>query len=140
MKMYLKDLAQLRTIFLMFWQLAQWCWDHKVKGSEKLVKPFYFKFTVAKKDEEQSLYLCDMIGPQRNLVRYENKCTCLWNPDYGKISISESGIQLKESGIQLTIGIRLQVLLTNTGIRYLESGIHSEESRIQDCLSLSCCE
>ena len=40
----------------------------------------------------------------------------------------ESGpVQLKESGIPLTIGI--QVLLTNTGIRYLESGIHSVESK-----------
>ena len=28
---------------------------------------------------------------------------------------------------------RIQLLLTNTGIQYLESGIHSIESRIQDC-------
>ena len=30
---------------------------------------------------------------------------------------------------------RIHLLLTNTGIRYLESGIHSIESRIQDCPS-----
>ena len=116
-------------------------------GSEKLVKTFYFKFTVENKDEEQSLNRCDVIGSQRNLLRYENKCTRLWNPDYGKIQlwnpeywVLESRIQLKKSRIQLTIGIRIQVLLTNSGIQYLESGIHSEESRIQDCLSFSCCE
>ena len=28
---------------------------------------------------------------------------------------------------------RIQVLLTNTGIQYQESGIHGVESRIQDC-------
>ena len=43
----------------------------------------------------------------------------------------ESGIQLKQSGIRLTIGI--QVPLTKTGIQYLESGIHGVESRIQEC-------
>ena len=30
----------------------------------------------------------------------------------------------------------IQVLLTNTGIQYLESGIHGVESRIQDCAGL----
>ena len=29
---------------------------------------------------------------------------------------------------------RIKVPLTKTGIQYLESGIHSVESRIQDCL------
>ena len=33
---------------------------------------------------------------------------------------------------------RMQVLLTNTGIQYLESGIHCVESRIQDCLGYRC--
>ena len=42
-----------------------------------------------------------------------------WNPEYSsRNSQSQS---------------RNHVLLTNTGIRYLESGIHSVESRIQDC-------
>ena len=48
-----------------------------------------------------------------------------------------SGIQLKESGILLTIRIRnRQVPLTkySVGIQYLESEIHGLESRIQDCL------
>ena len=83
---------------------------------------------VENKHEEQSLNRYDAIGSQRNLLGYENKCTRLWNPEYGKLSIMESGIQLKESGIHPTIGIRIQVLLTNTGLWYLESGIHSEES------------
>ena len=39
----------------------------------------------------------------------------------------ESRIQLKESGILLRIGIK-----------YLESGIHGMESRIQDCLGFPC--
>ena len=48
----------------------------------------------------------------------------------------ESGIQLKESGIQLTIGtgFRVQVTLTKTGIQWLESEIHGVKSRIPDCL------
>ena len=41
--------------------------------------------------------------------------------------VLESGIQLKESGTQPTIGI--QDLLKNIGIQYLESGIQSVESR-----------
>ena len=45
----------------------------------------------------------------------------------------ESGISLKESGIPQHLESRIQVLLTNTGIQYLESGIYSVESRIQDC-------
>ena len=49
----------------------------------------------------------------------------------------ESGIQLKESGISLTIGIRnLSSVDNESGIQYLESGIHGVESRIQDCVSL----
>ena len=39
----------------------------------------------------------------------------------------ESGIQLTESGIPLTIESRIQVPLAKTGIQYLES-------RIQGCL------
>ena len=54
----------------------------------------------------------------------------LWNPESW---VLDSGIQLKESGIPLTIGIQNPVLLTNTEIQYLESGIHSVDSRIQDC-------
>ena len=45
------------------------------------------------------------------------------------ILLLESGIQLKESGIPPTIGIR-----TKTVIQNLESRIHGVESRIQDCL------
>ena len=44
----------------------------------------------------------------------------------------ESGVQLKESGITLVIGI----LLTKTGIEYLESGIRDVESRIPGYLGL----
>ena len=50
----------------------------------------------------------------------------------------ESGIQLKESEIPLTIEIqnpfsRIPVPLTaKTGINYLEYGIHSVESRVQE--------
>ena len=59
---------------------------------------------------------------------------CLWNPESW---VLESGIQIKESGIPITIGIQNStVLQKNTGIQYLESGIHSVESRIQDCAGL----
>ena len=41
----------------------------------------------------------------------------------------------KESGISLTTGIRESKFLTDkeSEIQYLESGIHVEESRMQDC-------
>ena len=68
----------------------------------------------------------------------------MWNPESGKFLLRNSeswaleyGIQLKESGILLTIRIRnRQVPLTkySVGIQYLESEIHGLESRIQDCL------
>ena len=56
---------------------------------------------------------------------------CLWNLESWAL---ESGIQLKESGILLRIGIQSKVPLEKTGIKRLESGIHGVESRNQDCL------
>ena len=59
---------------------------------------------------------------------------CLWNPESW---VLESGIQIKVSGILITIEIKNStVLQKNTGIQYLEPGIHSVESRIQDCAGL----
>ena len=67
---------------------------------------------------------------------------CLWTPESRKILRIES--EMLDFGIRNTAqGIRnptsklestIQVLLTKTGIEYLESGIHSVESTIQDCL------
>ena len=59
----------------------------------------------------------------------------LWNPESWAL---ESGIQLKESGILLTIVIQnprstCSTDMTKTGIQYLESRIQGVESRIQDC-------
>ena len=50
---------------------------------------------------------------------------CLWNLESWAL---EYGIQLKES--------RIQVQLTKTGIKCLDSGIHGIESRNQDCLGI----
>ena len=59
---------------------------------------------------------------------------CLWNPESW---VLESEIQIKVSGILITIEIKNStVLQKNTGIQYLEPGIHSVESRIQDCAGL----
>ena len=59
------------------------------------------------------------------------------NPESQRILLMESGIQIKESGNPITIGIQNStVLQENTGIQYLESGIHSVESRIQYCAGL----
>ena len=59
---------------------------------------------------------------------------CLRNPES---LVLESGIQIKVSGIPITIEIKNStVLQKNTGIQYLEPGIHSVESRIQDCAGL----
>ena len=70
---------------------------------------------------------------------------CLLNPESGNILLVESGIlglripkiQLKESGIPLTIGIQnpeSKFPLTKDGIQYPESKIYPVESRIQDPL------
>ena len=57
---------------------------------------------------------------------------CLWNPGSWAL---ESGIQFKESGILLTIGIQNPSSTDkDSRIQYLESGIQDVESRIQDCL------
>ena len=59
---------------------------------------------------------------------------CLWNPESWTL---ESVIPLKESGILLTIGIgQPRSTDKESGFWCLESGIHSVESRIQDCLGL----
>ena len=58
----------------------------------------------------------------RNLGKF-----CLWNT---KSWALDSGIQLKESGIPLTIGIQ------NPSSTVLESAIQYLESRIQDCLGI----
>ena len=53
----------------------------------------------------------------------------------GKLQAFESRIQLKESEIPRMIGIWNSVSTNKEcGIEYLESGIHTMESRIQDCL------
>ena len=52
---------------------------------------------------------------------------CFWNPESWTL---ESGIQFKESGIPLTIGIR------NPNSTDKPSGIQYLESRIQDCLGI----
>ena len=70
---------------------------------------------------------------------------CLWNLESGKFclwnsdsSALESRIQLKESGIPLTINMQnLIVPLTKTRVKFLESGDHGRESRIQDSLAFS---
>ena len=54
-----------------------------------------------------------------------SKNFCLWNSECWAL---ESGIQLKDSGTPLVIGIR------NPGFTDKESGFNSVESRIQDCL------
>ena len=56
----------------------------------------------------QEIYACGIWNPG---------IFCSWNPESW---VLKSGIQLKESGISLTIGIQSPVLLTNTRIRYLE--------------------
>ena len=57
---------------------------------------------------------------------------CLWNP---KSWVLESGIQLEESRIPLTIGIHNPSSTDKDhGIRNLEFVIRGVESRIQDCL------
>ena len=67
----------------------------------------------------------------------------LWESRFPKMFACgnlESGIQeilIVESGIPLTIRIQNQVLLTNTGIKCLESEIHAVELRIQHCLGFS---
>ena len=53
----------------------------------------------------------------------------MWNPESWAL---ESEVQLKESVIPLVIGI----LLTKTGIEYLEFGIRDVESRIPGYLGL----
>ena len=53
----------------------------------------------------------------------ENRNPGLWNPEYSSRN-SESPTRLES---------RIQVLLTKTGVQYVQSGIHCMESRIQDC-------
>ena len=69
---------------------------------------------------------------------------CLWNPESSenlflwnwKSWTWESGIQLKKSEIPLTIEIQNPSSTNKESEIYcLESGIHSVESRIQDCLA-----
>ena len=85
------------------------------------------------------------------LLNPESWDLCLWNLESWAL---KSGIQLKESGIPLTIlvpqprsqGFSPHVKIwgpenevagstdKESAIQYLESGLHGVESRIQDCL------
>ena len=59
---------------------------------------------------------------------------CLWNPGSWYL---ESVIQVKESGIPLTIGIEnLSFIRKESEIPYLESGVQRVWSRILNCLGL----
>jgi len=56
----------------------------------------------------------------------------MWNPKSWPLGL---GIQLKESGILLTIGNHNPSSTAKNGVQFLESGIHGVESRIQLRLS-----
>ena len=53
----------------------------------------------------------------------------------GIILLVNSGTLRLGSGIPLNLRTQVQ---TKAGIRYLESGIHGLESRVQDCIRVSC--
>lgn len=56
-----------------------------------------------------------------------------------KFLLGKSGMPLKVSGIPLTIGIRNPTSIdTESVIQYLRSGIHREESRMQNSLGFPC--
>ena len=60
---------------------------------------------------------------------------CKWNPESQALDCE---IQLKESEIPLMIGIWiLSSTEEESEVQYLETGIHSLESRIQDCVWLA---
>ena len=60
---------------------------------------------------------------------------CLWDRES---QVLKFGIQFKKSGIKQRLQSRIQVPLTRSGIKYLESGIHGVKSRIQDSLGFPC--
>ena len=76
--------------------------------------------------------LHDPLGKSGIFVVQFAPCKGIRIPESGKFWLVESGIQLKESGIPLTI--RIQNPTSTVRIQYLESGIHGVEFRIQDCL------
>ena len=65
----------------------------------------------------------------------ESETFCLWSRECRAL---ESVIQLKESGIPLTIGIH-EISSTDkkSGYQYLKSGIHGVDSGFQDCHGLT---
>ena len=68
------------------------------------------------------MFTCGILNPGK---------FCLWNPEPWTL---KSRKQVKESRIPVTIGIRDPSFTDKeSGIQYLESGIHGEESLIQDC-------
>ena len=67
---------------------------------------------------------------------WRRACKGIRIPESETFLLVESGIQLKESAIPLTIESGFQVLLIRSGIQCLESGIHAVESRIQDTFFL----
>ena len=68
--------------------------------------------------------------PYKGIRVPESGKFCLWNVESW---VLESGIQLKESGIPLTIGIRYpSSSAKGSGIQYVKSRIHGVESRLQD--------
>ena len=85
------------------------------------------------KTKKPVLHLPDFRKNNVDKLIMENVCRgirnpanfCLWNQESWAL---EFGIQFKESGILLTIGIR------NPSSTDKESGIQYLESRIQDCL------
>ena len=88
-----------------------------------------------------TFYLLMFLGSLVINKRVTTQCKGIGIPESGKIMLEnpqswalESGIQLNESKSHEQLQSRFQVPLTETGIQYLESGIHGVESRIQDCL------
>ena len=79
-------------------------------------------------------YRLGLLAPYKGIRNLEsgNFIWCRWNTESWAL---ESGIQLKESRIPLTIRIQNPSSTDKeSGIQYQESGTHGVESRIRDCL------
>ena len=84
-------------------------------------------------EKEVKVYYPMRISESRKSFLVEPRIREIFLVEFGILGFGIQ-IQLKESGIPLTIGIQSPNFTDKeSGIQFLESGIHDVESRIEDC-------
>ena len=128
----LLEASVMRSFFWLLNMYLPWCWNKRLGMSKKSREQstYHQHFSLFFSKNWKICCICNtcrsFLLPHVRESRFWNPGNfCLWNPESRVFGIRNPTNDWNPES---------KVLLKNTGIQYLESGIHSMESRIQECL------